>query len=411
MFYGWYIVLAGLFIRAFNEWVVFYGFTAFINPIANTFGWSYAQISLAVSVRGMESGIVNPLVGVVSDRWSHKKLVLSGVVIVGLGLLCLSQITNLAIFYISFFIIGLGISLCMTMVPMTTIVRWFRRDVGKAVGIIALGSGIGGSFLPVLVKVIDAYGWQNSLVILAVGTWVLGIPLALVFRSRPEDYGLLPDGKRQENSGDSRGSESYDSGIGVKEALKMRVFWQLGLAFMFQVSGLMAVLTHVMPYLVSYGVERTAASMVAMLIPLISLAGRVAFGWLADTFTKKYVSAVSMALSSIGLFLFWLIDGSSLWLMVLFAVAFGLGLGGLMPLRVSIFREYFGTKRFGTILGLVSTFGTVGTVVAPPVAGWVFDTLGVYDPAWITLSGITMVGVILMLTVPPASENLGKVTS
>ncbi len=410
MFYGWYIVAAGLLLTAYNEWATYYGFTAFINPIANTFGWSYAQISLATSFRSLLSGTVAPFTGMVVDRWSPKKLALVGVGILGLGYFLFSQITSLTMLYLSLLLVGLGSSLC-NMVSTTAIVRWFKRNVGKAVGIRSLGAGLGGSFLLVLVKMIDTYSWQTSLIILAAGILILGIPLSLVFRSRPEDYGLLPDGKRQEDLTEPNGSRADDFSVGAKEALKMRAFWQLAIAHMLQIAGIMAVLTHVMPYLASLGVEPSTAGMVAMAVPLVSLVGRIPFGWLADIFTKKYISAISMMLTGIGLFLFWLIDGSSLALMILFAIVFGLGVSGLMPLRASLLREYFGTKRFATISGLAGTCSMIGMGIGPPLAGWVFDTLGVYDPVWLILTAATIIGATLMLVMPLPSRNLSQVMS
>ncbi len=406
MFYGWYIVAAGVLLTTHYSGLLVYGFTAFVNPIAATFGWSYAQISLAVSLRGVETGVLNPLLGAAVDRWPSKRLVLLGIIVFGLGLLCLSRVTNLAMFYIGFLIVGLGSSLATSMVPTTAVVRWFRRDVGKASGILAMGGGIGGVLIPLLVRMIDAYGWQNALIFLAAGTWALGIPLSFIFRSRPEDHGLLPDGKPQDDLQSPSGLRAYDFGTGVKEALKMRAFWCISIATMFQMAAMSAVTVHMMPYLTSLGMERSSAGMVAMLVPLASLAARIPFGLLADIFPKKYVVALSIGLVSVGLFLFWLIDGSSFGLMLLFAITFGFGIGGFLPLRPPILREYFGTKNFGAILGLTSISTTIGGIISPPLAGYVFDVLGVYDPIWLILSGTTMMGAIVVLATPPASRKL-----
>jgi len=328
---------------------------------------------------------------------------LIGVILYGLGIFCVSQANNLAMFYSGFLIIGLGNSLTIHMVPRTTVARWFNRDMGKANGMIAVGLGAGGALLPLLVIMIDAYGWQTSLFILAAGMWILGIPLSLIYRTRPEDYGLLPDGRPQDDVQTPGISKSYDFSTTVKEALKMRAFWHMGLAFMLQAVAIFAVTTHVMPYLASLGVARSTASLVVMFIPLASLPARLGFGWLADIFVKKYVAATACLLISAGSILFWLIDGSSFGLMVAFVIIFGLGLGGITPLRPPLIREYFGTKRFGTILGLTGAFSMIGLVAGPPVAGWVYDNLGVYDPIWLILSGVAQVGAILMLSTPPAS--------
>jgi len=396
---------------AYDDFGLIYGFTAFVTPIATTFGWSYAQISLAMSLRGIETGALSPFIGMVVDRWPARRLVFIGVIIYGLGLLCISQATNLAMFYAGFLIVGLGSSLGVFMVTQAAVARWFKRNLGKASGVLAMGGGIGGAALPLLVKMIDTQGWQTSLIILAVGIWVIGIPLSFVYRTRPEDYGLLPDGKPQDDVKDSNSAEDYDFSIGAKQAFKMRAFWHLGIASAFQVAGMSAENLHIMPYLASLGADRSTAGVVAMLVPLVSLAARIPFGFLADIFVKKYVMAFSMSLLSIGLFFLWFIDGSSFGLMALFAIFFGLGVGGLVPLRLPIVREYFGTKRFGTISGTMGIFSTVGGVVAPPLAGWMFDTLGIYDPVWLIFGGLTTIGTILLLTMPPAARRPKSIIS
>ncbi|MFC1987529.1 MFS transporter [Chloroflexota bacterium] len=407
MLLGWYMVVAALLIHAYHSGTIGYGFTAFIAPIAATFGWNYAQISLGLSLRGLEEGTLDPFVGMAADHWPARRLMLIGVITYGLGLVCISQATNLAMYYIGFVIIGLGHSLAMSMVPQTMIAKWFKNNLGKAAAVLSMGGPIGAIFVPIVVKMIDAYSWQTTLLIFAVGIWLIGIPLSFVFRPKLEDHGFTSDGKLQDDIKGRNSSESYDSSISVKEALRTRAFWQIGIAFMLQVGPIHAVTTHVMPYLSSLGVERSTASMVAMFIPLVSLTARIPFGWLADIFNKKYVVAVSMGLTSAGLFLFWLLDGSSFMLIGAFVVFFGLGLAGLGPLKTPVIREYFGTKNFGMIYGLIRTFSMIGLVVYPPVAGWVYDTRGIYDPIWLVFCGSSMLSAILMLTAPPLRSEGG----
>jgi MFS family permease len=414
VFFGWYIVGASLLLATYNSGVIVYGFTAFIEPFVHAYRWSYAQISLATSIRGTEQGALNPLLGFVVDRWPAKRLILIGTVIWGLGVFLLGRANNLATFYTSFVVIGLGSSLATSMVPTVVVARWFKRDIGKANGVLSMGIGIGGALVPVLVKMIDTYGLQSSLTILAAGIYVLGIPLSFLFRNKPEDYGLLPDGEPPDDTQSSNSLKTDDFSIGPREALKMRAFWQIGVAFMLQIAVMMAMQTHVMPYLESLGVERTTASIIAMSLPLVSLGARIPFGWLADIYPTKYIVAVSLGLKSVGLLLFWLLglgNISSLGLMILCIISFGLGSGGMTPLRAPVLRDYFGVKRFGTILGFTSIFTTIGLSVGPLAAGWVFDTLGDYGPIWLILAGVALLGAILMVTTPPPRRKSSLVVS
>jgi OFA family oxalate/formate antiporter-like MFS transporter len=107
IFYGWWIVLACSLIGLYVAGTVAFGFTAFFEPIREEFGWSYTQISLAASLRGLEMGIFAPLVGFLADRFGPRKLMLWGTITVGFGLILLSLTQSIAMFYGSFLLIAL----------------------------------------------------------------------------------------------------------------------------------------------------------------------------------------------------------------------------------------------------------------------------------------------------------------
>ena len=398
-------------INAFIGGMSFYGFTALVNPVATALGWSYSQISLAMSIRGLEGGILSPFLGKLADRWPAKWLVLAGTIITALGYLSLSLVTNLTMFYTSFVIIAFGGSLGVTMAPMVTTTRWFKKNLGKATGIIAAGIGVGGLTTPIITKLIDTFDLRFTMIILAIVVAVIGIPMAFVFRSRPEDYNMLPDGTPQNTMVYTNKHTQHDFGMKVREVIKTRAFWHFGIASFCQVAAASAVIIHMMPYLTSLGIERATASMIAMFVSLVSIPTRLVYGWLADIFTRKYVFAVSNVLTSLGLFFFSIVGDGSFIIIVLFIIFFSFGLAGLLPTRTPIIREYFGIKNFGAIFGITFIFLTFGTVLSPPIAGWVYDLRGGYDPYWLLLSGVVLVGAISSLTMPPPPQHLGNVSN
>jgi len=397
IFFGWYIVAAALVLTTYNSAMFIYGFTAFLTPIAATFGWTFAQLSLASSIRGLETGALDPFIGMAADRWPAKRLIFIGIIILVLGIMFISQATNLAMYYVGFMIVGLGGAISITMVPTTVIARWFKGNIGKANGILAAGFAIGGLFAPLIVKGIDTFGWQNLMLYMAGGILILGLPLSFVFRNRPEDYGLLPDGKAPV---DAKGLSTYDLGMDRKQALKTRAFWYIGISQMFQMGAMQSVALHQMPYLTSLGLQRANAAVAITIFSLVGLIARLLYGFLADIFPKKYILAISNGIITAGLIVFGLLDGSSFTFVVLFAVIYGIGAGGATPLRAPIIRDYFGVKHFGTIYGVLTLFMMFGGVVCAPLTGWVFDIRGVYDPIWFVYAGLTAMGTGLLLLLP-----------
>jgi MFS family permease len=307
-------------------------------------------------------------------------------------------------YYAGFLIMGLGSSLVSGILPQTVIARWFKKDIGKASGLFYMGAGIGGVAVPLVVAIIDKLSWQTTLLYAAIGSLVLGIPLSFLFRSRPEAYGLLPDGRAQNAADAAEGSRpvqptGFDAS--VKQALKMRAFWHLCVVTLFQNAATSTIMLYGIPYLTSLGMERSAASRVVMLYTLVSLFTRIPMGMLSDIFRKSYVLALSVALQGAGMFVFWLIGGQSpFWVILLFAVLYGVGVSGMMPLRAPILQEYFGVKNFGAIFGVTSIFITVASVVSQPLAGWLYDMHHDYKVWWLIVVGLGVLALIAALTIP-----------
>ena len=110
VFYGWWIVGACFLLSLYTGGTFILGFTAFFEPIANEFGWSYTQVSLAASLRGANMGLLAPLMGFLVDRWGPRRLILGGIVLLGIALILLSRVTSLSMFYGTFIIVAFGIS-------------------------------------------------------------------------------------------------------------------------------------------------------------------------------------------------------------------------------------------------------------------------------------------------------------
>jgi MFS family permease len=406
IFFGWYIVLAGLILTTFYSAVFTYGWTSFVNPILVTFGWSVTELSLASTFRGVEAGIFNPLWGIAVDRWSLKKLMIIGVIFTCLGIFLISRTQNLYSYYIGFLVMGIAASSVTSMIPNTAIARWFKKDVGKANGLFYMGMGIGGVLVPVITILIDKFGWRDTLLYSAIGFLILGIPLSFVFRQRPEDYGTVPDGKEVSKASLKGQLAKEEPEITMKQAVKMRAFWYFNVVVLYQSAVLSIITLYSMPYLEDLGIKRTGASLIVSLFTIISVGARMPIGALGDVFRKRNVIILTLGLVGASMVFLWLIDGQSpFWLTVIFAVLYGVGISGIMPLRMPFMTEYFGRRNIGSIFGLISVFGTAGSVTAVPLAGWVFDTYHSYKPILLALAVLSIIPIILMVAMPPVSRR------
>ncbi len=417
IFYGWWIVIASSAMTTYYGGAVFYGFTAFFTPIVNEFGWTRASTSFAFSLQRLEGGIAAPIVGYLIDKLGPRKLNLFAVIVSGLGFLLLSQINSLLTFYVAFLVVSVGQSAGFYTVGATTVANWFIRNRGKAMGFLTGGVCLAGTLVPVLVWLITCYGWRWAMVIAGLGMWVIGIPLSLVLRHKPEQYGMLPDGDDPEKYSSVQviASERDDSDklphtaqpqaiskeidFTAREAIKTRAFWLLSLGSSISFMAMSAVFVHVMPYLESIGFNRDRASLVVTFIILLSVLGRVGLSWLSDFMDKRYVFCIAIVLQVIGLIIF--ANIRTMWHVIPFLLTFSPGYGALIPLRPAIQGDYFGRKHFGTIQGFYLSISTVFAMTGPPFAGWIYDITASYRLAFIILAATTAIGIPLLLSATP----------
>jgi MFS family permease len=388
IFYGWWIVLACFIIALYTGGIIFFGFTAFIDPLVREFGWSYTQVSFALSLRGIEMSFLSPLSGFLVDRYGPRRLVFWGVITMGLGFFMMSVTQSLWMFYASFVLIAFGGGGCTSVVFMRVVSSWFQRKVGLAFGIMSSGFGASGLIVPLIVYLIDAFGWRMAVILLGAGTLIVGIPFAFVIRDTPEAYGLHPDGRKNDPpvAGPSGKRDAETGDFHFRDALKHRAFLPLAISEFLRMMAVAALLTHIMPYLNILNIPRTTAGLITGAIAVLSIFGRFGLGWLADLFDKRIIMVVAYSFLSLGFFFF---------------CVFSLGFGGVVVLRGAILREYFGRQAFGRLLGLVMGAGAAGGMIGPTLAGFIFDTAGSYYYTWIFLGIASSVSVLLILFIGP----------
>ncbi len=409
IFYGWWVVLACAGVIYYGGGVFFYGFGVFFNPIREEFGWSAATAALAFSLYRLEAGIGAPLVGFLVDRFGPRALMLFGSVIVGLGFLLLSRINSLLSFYAAFLILSFGFSFSMGPVGSVAVVNWFERKRGKALGVLMVGAGLTGTLAPVLAWLIHTYQWRTTLVIVAVGTWVVCMPLSLLVRHRPEKYGLLPDGDTSPPSAPtavdgSRPSEEVE-GVHWRQAIgSFSTFWILALAGTLSGAAISSAILLLVPHLESVGVPREQAALAITFLTLISLVGRLGMGWLADYADKRYLLAFAFVIQAIGLVMLAFV--TEFWMVFPFLLFFGPGYGGGIPVRSVLLADYFGRRYFGTIQGMQQTVMAVGGILGPLVAAWIFDLDGSYQKAWLLFAALTLAAAVLILLAPAPVKSL-----
>lgn len=376
MYYGWFVVIADFFIAFLVGGFIFYSFTGFFEAIVRDMGFTYTQVSLAGSLRGLEMGLFAPLAGWLVDRFGAKKLTTIGIVVSGSGMIMLAFTRSIISFYGAFLIIALGAGLCSTVVLISSVVSWFEKNQGLAMGIVTSGFALSGIVLPFVVYLIDSFGWRETVALAGLLTLGFGVPLSLVLKENPS---------RSTKSTGLKTSKSLLTIVREKNLLLL----SLGEAARFMVVS--TVVVHIMPYLTSIRVDRVTASFIASSIPLLSIGGRFGFGFLSDVINKRVTMALTYAFVVAGM---WLLSKRMILPFVFF---FALGYGGGISVRGTLLSDYFDAGNYGKALGILMGFSSIGGVVGPSLAGAVFDTKGTYQPVWLLYIAISILSTILVL--------------
>ena len=247
-FFGWYIVFGGMVIQLWFAFSWFYGIQIFFTPIVNTFGWSRAVISGAFSLQRLEGSILSPIEGFLVDRIGPRKIMLPGIIIAGLGLVGMSYLQSMWMFYFLVLFISAGFGAAMGVPRTWTVVQWFRKKRGRALGIMSSGAAIAGPMVFIIVWLVEEAGWRGAFTILGIATWIVCIPLVLLFRAKPEQYGQLPDGEDiPESSSLLEATSDEEESLSVMEALQTRSFWMLTLLWAAQTMGTNGMAIHQIP--------------------------------------------------------------------------------------------------------------------------------------------------------------------
>lgn len=376
-----------------------YGFQAFFNPITQHFGWPRTVTAGAFSFQRLEGGIVSPVAGFLVDRLGARKMAVGGVFFIGLGLVALSQIQEVWHYYLGFLVISVGMSATFAGFP-AAVVNWFRRLRGRALGVMSSGPVPSGLFVPLIVILIELVGWRNALLFLGLAFMALCVPAATLIRHAPEPYGYRPDGDPPDenlsigaagmgadDAGPPVAIARIATGLSIRQALTSPAFWLLALIFGVHQMGPGALFVVQIPYFESIGFSSASAASTLGVFTVLSGIGRLGAGYLMDVTERKERLVVGLlAANALGLFI--LVNISGYWMVFPFALFFGIAFGGMIPGRSILISEYFGTRNFASIQGIINSVDVLFGIATPFLVGLSFDLTQSYKPAFIGIAAL-----------------------
>lgn len=373
---AWLIVFAA-FLSMFTLFAVAYSFGAFVKPMTAEFHAGRAAISAVFSITAFIYFLFGPVTGHLGDRFGPRPVVVASALLMGGGLVLTSRIHDLWTIYLTYGL-GVGAGVACGYVPMVAVTSgWFLRRRNTALGIAVAGIGFGTIVgAPLAAKLITLYGWRATYVLFGASSTLLLLLVAALAHKPPTPA---------TRGGPSAAKAVRTPAFGILWASSFLCSVPLFVPFVFLPA-----------FARDIGIGAVASAALVGFIGVASVCGRLGLGALADRLGVIGLYLLCFLLQAIS-YAIWL-GAHSYPTLVVFALVIGTGYGGYVALAPAVLAYLFGTGRLGSLVGTLYTSNAFGTLIGPPLAGFIIDRSGGYR--WAIAFALATAGAAFLVLMP-----------
>ena len=413
LFYGWWLAVIGAVIMVIGTVPLFQALSLWLPVLSQSFGWTPLQLSWAFTLTRVEGTVMGPIAGWGVDKLGPRKMVVIGLAIFAVGFFLFSRTTNLWTFYLSFVVVSLGAGLGSWLPANTALNNWFRLRRSTAMSIPMLGFGLGGVVIVPLMawtmgwdtktamEIPGRLGWQNTALVVGAIGLVASVPLSLVMRNRPEDYGQHPDGVDPANAVGAGPRHSANGGTVApdytwQEAVRTRAFWLITMGHSSSSIIIISVMFYLGLLMVERGFSLGQIGTVISVQTAVSTAFILVGGIIGDRIPIRLAIFAFSLLQSIAMVI--LLIAETLPMFYLFTILMGIGFGGRTPLTTAIRGVYFGRSNFARITGISMIPMNIMFIAVVPYVAWMQEYItGSYTLPLATIAAVSAVGSVMFL--------------
>ncbi|MDA0824223.1 MAG: MFS transporter [Proteobacteria bacterium] len=405
-FYGW-VVTACAFTVLFLTYGVQYSFGIFVPAMMDDLGWQHASLGGAFSLYTVVYTGFSLLTGKLTDSFGPRRIVGLGAILLGIGIMATSQASSQwQLFFWYSIVAALGMSTAYIPCNMT-VVRWFQRKRGLALGLASSGASCGILVVPVVASfMIDKYDWRIGLLVLGATLLVITSIAAHFMVRDPQQMGLLADGEGKSSLASERSADALGlieptiqaPGWTLREASTTVSFWIFLLAFTITMLTITVPFVHIASFARDIGLSDMSGAMTISVIGLFALAGSIFLGALSDRIGRKVTIVISLVSQVIAFTLF--LNAGSTTALYLGAAAFGLFYGSFATLFPALVGDLFGSTHAGAIGGFIFAIAGILGGWGPALAGYLRDVQGDYRLVFLSCVVAALCGLLLFAVQP-----------
>lgn len=423
-YYGWVIVAGAWIMYMLNQAAFTWGFTVFVNPLAEEFGWSRTSITIAWALSLTWGLLLAPWFGRCFDRYGSRSLVVVGGLFGGLGWLLIPTAQSYWIFT-AYFVLLVGTGINGALGPSTgsaAIAQWFKVRRSLALGVYFTGSGGAGLvMIPIMSALTETYGWRVSAAALGASALILTALVAPFMRHKPEQYGLTVEAGLSPPAATTntrvprarrwlpfpRHQPALEGQFTLAEALRHMPFWLFTTAIFLRYVGMGITQVHQMPHMLARGVDPVIATAALSLSLIINIPSRIAVGWMGDVYSKKWLLNLTAIAGGLALLAFALVGPTLTELVWVYAIFWGIGLA-MLPLQAAWVADTYGRAHYGSINAVSNSFALFGRVIGALGAAFAYDLLGSYGVIMLIGAAGFAVGAIMLTLLPSPKPGKAK---
>src|SRR5947208_15152060 len=348
-----------------------YGWTLFVNPIADEYGWSKAAIQVAFTIFVLTETWLVPIEGYLVDRFGPRPVVLVGGLLCGIGWVMNSFADTLTMLYVAAAISGIGAG-AVYGTCVGNALKWFSDRRGLAAGLTAAGFGAGSALtiLPIT-AIIKSSGYESAFRYFGIGQGLIVLLMSL-FLTDPRH--VKSPALRQKAAQGSTHVQQTRRDYRPMEVLRRPVFWVMYVMFVMVAAGGLMATAQLGPIAKDFNIMDVPVSLVGITLPALTFAlaidrvlnglTRPFFGWVSDNIGRENTMFLAFAVESLGILALYKFGHDPILFVILTGRVF-FAWGEIYSLFPSTCADTFGAKYAAANAGMLYTAKGTASLLVP----------------------------------------------